>query len=325
MLWEEEDMTLDELKILYQKIEDHEIPLEVAKNELFTGKRAWHEKDWAERKDKFLKSKCEQCGRTENLIVQHFWHPRKYDEYKYDSVIKYGEIFKLETSIEELVSVEDIQDYVNKFKLTSKSVCPLCGYSYRERKNKTPRFICTKCKHEFNMPLEVTWPTVIDDLKDPIRSSKPFELTFSSIRNQLYAEKLKEAVNDRYGLEIAREALLNYIKDSIRYQSFEDAKTWCKTCSFNYDKNQADLCPVCKKNYKKFWYNKCKECAEKDTEELDAEVPYDEKCCCSCAFCMPAGDKMVCAGGTEDGPYDYGDEITDESKLCGNWEGRFSF
>ncbi|NMA84112.1 MAG: hypothetical protein GX962_09650 [Epulopiscium sp.] len=314
-------MTLDELKILYHKIEENNISLEVAKEKLFTGKRAWHEKDWAERKEKFLQSKCEQCGRTENLIVQHFWHPRKYGEYKYDAIIKYREIFTSETPIEKLVSMEDIQNYVKKFKQTSKSICPICGYSYRERKIKTPRFICTKCKHEFDVPLEVAWPTFIDDLNNPIKGFKPYEVSFSSIRQQLYVKKRKEAVMDIYGLEIEREALLNYIKDSIRYQSFEDAKTWCKRCAFNYDKNQADLCPVCKKNYKKFWYDKCRKCAEKETEkELDAEVPYDEKCCSTCEFCMPVGDKMVCAGGTKDGPYGYGDEIIDESKVCDNWE-----
>lgn len=332
MLWKEEDMTLDELKILYKKIEDYGIPLEEAKDDLFTEKRAWHEKDWAERKERFLKSKCEQCGGTENLIVQHFWHPRKYGDYKYDAIIKYGEIFTSETSIEELVSVEDILGYIKNFQQESKNVCPICGYSYRERKTKIPRFICTKCKHEFDTPLQVNWPIFINDLDKTIRGSKPYEITYSSIRNRLYAEKRKEAVYDRYGLEIERETLLNYIKDSIRYQSFEDAKTWCKKCAFNYDKNQADLCPVCKKNYKKFRYYKCRECAEKDyniedksyTEELNTEeIPYDEKCCCSCRFCMPSEGKLICAGGTEDGPYDYGDEITDESKVCDNWEESF--
>ncbi len=112
-------MTFDELKILYQKIEDREIPLETAKDELFNEKRAWHEKDWAERKKKFFKSECEQCGSTENLIVQHFWHPRKYEDYKYDAIIKYGEIFTSETSIEELVSIEDILGYIKNFQQES--------------------------------------------------------------------------------------------------------------------------------------------------------------------------------------------------------------
>ncbi len=59
---------------------------------------------------------------------------------------------------------------------------------------------------------------------------------------------------------------------------------------------------MCKKNYKKFRYDKCRECDEKDIEDqLYMEVPYDEKCCCSCRFCMPSEGKLICAGGTEDG------------------------
>lgn len=62
-------MTLDELKILYQKVSEDDITLQIARDKLFTGKRAWLEKDWIDRKENFLESECEQCGSTEDLIV----------------------------------------------------------------------------------------------------------------------------------------------------------------------------------------------------------------------------------------------------------------
>lgn len=53
-----------------------EIALEPAK-ELFwkdykEGKRAWHTKDWKERKTKVIKDKCEICGSRETLTVAYY-------------------------------------------------------------------------------------------------------------------------------------------------------------------------------------------------------------------------------------------------------------
>ncbi len=43
-----------------------------------------------------------------------------------------------------------------------------------------------------------------------MESSKPYEITFSSIKNRLYVEKRKDAVADRYGLEIERSIIKLY-------------------------------------------------------------------------------------------------------------------
>lgn len=313
-------MKLDDLKVLHTKIENNEVSLEKAKEDLFTGKRSWHQEDWIERRETFLKTNCEQCGSTDNLVVQHFSHPRKYGQYKYDSINKYSIIFISEIDVEELVSNEDINKYCSNIKIITKDVCPDCGYSYRERKTMTPKFICTKCKKEFHMPERVNFPTIIDDLKDPLKNPKPHELTFSSIRQQLSKENFKKRLEEKYGYEIEKETLLKYIKDSIKYQNFEDAKKWCRTCAFNYDKNKADLCPVCKKNYKKFQYDQCRECAGIEEINFNKELKESEKNCSNCEFNMPDGNKMVCAAGSKDGPYQYGDEIVDTSKVCIEWE-----
>lgn len=68
-------------------------------------------------------------------------------------------------------------------------------------------------------------PTIIDDLENRLENPKPYKFTFSRIRSMLYDEIRKEAISDRYVFEIEKEVLLRCIQDSIRYQSFQDAKT----------------------------------------------------------------------------------------------------
>jgi hypothetical protein len=54
--------------------------------------------------------------------------------------------------------------------------------------------------------------------------------------------------------------MLIYLDENIKYLSFEDTKTFCKKCAFNYDKRGMDLCPKCKVNYKKIQYETCVDC-----------------------------------------------------------------
>lgn len=310
-------MKLEELEELRTKIVKGQISHEEAKERLFTGKKSWHEAEWNERREKFLNPHCEQCGKEKNLRVQHFWHPSQYGEHKYLITIKYGDILENEVPVEILVPKELVIQAIKKHDTTKKLVCPECGSGYRERKTMKPKCICLKCKWEFENPLEVIYPTFIDDLKVPVSSIKPYEYRYSSIRNRIYSEKRKEKVKEKYGYEIEKETLLACIKDSIRYQSFKDAKTWCKKCAFNYDVNNADLCPSCKKNYKRTYYPTCLECKTKEDGK-----PNKQKNCGTCQYAMPnpKKDVLVCAAGTKDGPYDYGDEITDDTLSCENWK-----
>ncbi|PKM70343.1 MAG: hypothetical protein CVU93_02565, partial [Firmicutes bacterium HGW-Firmicutes-18] len=250
------------LEELRSKVIEDQISHDEVKKILFTGKKSWHETEWKERKEKFLKPYCEQCGSENELTVQHFWHPRSYGDHKYQATVKFGTIFQTEMPIEKLIPKELVIKEIKKHKTATKTVCPLCGSSYRTRKTMTPRCICTKCSHEFENPAQVNYPTFIDDLTEPVLTSKSYEIKYSSIQEKLYKEKCRKTVKKKYVFEIERESLTRCIEDSIRYLGFEDSKTWCKKCSFNYDKNNADLCPICMKKYKKTYYPSCFDCKE---------------------------------------------------------------
>ena len=78
-------LTLNELIELRGRLINNEIGIGFAKEQcwkdLKKGKRSWHTKDWKERRDKFLKEKCEVCSSTDTLTIQHNSHPKKYNEY----------------------------------------------------------------------------------------------------------------------------------------------------------------------------------------------------------------------------------------------------
>jgi hypothetical protein len=89
-------LTYNELIELREKLANGEIPLEHAK-ELFwlnyeEGKRAWHTKDWKERRTKVIKDKCQICDSKETLTLQHLSHPKKYYEYEKDVTREYAQI-----------------------------------------------------------------------------------------------------------------------------------------------------------------------------------------------------------------------------------------
>jgi predicted Zn-ribbon and HTH transcriptional regulator len=77
-------MTYDETVALREKLFKKEISTEMAKELYFASiketEKAWHTKDWKERRNATIKDKCEQCGSTKNLTLQHFSHPPKYQE-----------------------------------------------------------------------------------------------------------------------------------------------------------------------------------------------------------------------------------------------------
>ena len=73
-------LTHNELIELREKLANGEIALEGAKelywNDFEEGKRAWHTKDWKERRAEIIKDKCEICGSKETLTLQHLSHPK---------------------------------------------------------------------------------------------------------------------------------------------------------------------------------------------------------------------------------------------------------
>jgi hypothetical protein len=79
-------LTLKELIELKEKLDRGDIAQaraqEIYWNDYEEGKRAWHTKDWRERRGEIIKDKCEICGGVETLTLQHGSHPRKYNDYE---------------------------------------------------------------------------------------------------------------------------------------------------------------------------------------------------------------------------------------------------
>jgi len=40
--------------------------------------KPWQTKEWKKLRDNLLKKKCKQCGNTNDLVLQHLWHPPSY-------------------------------------------------------------------------------------------------------------------------------------------------------------------------------------------------------------------------------------------------------
>ncbi len=43
-------------------------------------KNSWHTKEWKMMRDARIGGECEQCGATDSLVLQHLWHPPKFQK-----------------------------------------------------------------------------------------------------------------------------------------------------------------------------------------------------------------------------------------------------
>jgi ribosomal protein S27AE len=271
-------MTYAETIDLREKLEKDEISLDKAKEmciaDVEENKRSWHTKDWKERRKQVIKDKCEQCGSTVNLTLQHQSHPDKYSKYYLDAYIHFHDIFINENSnnFNNLVTKEDILYYIDNTPREEYSMCPKCGGGYYTRR-KEPRLVCNRCKYEFDKPTIKLLPEYIDNLYSDFdiasidkpanapgdRKVKHF-LLYSEIQDKIAKEKIKHMVKDKYQSAIDKKAMIDYLDATIQYLSFEDTITLCRKCAFNQDKTGRDLCPVCKIRYKPIQYETCVDC-----------------------------------------------------------------
>jgi len=225
---------------------------------------SWHTKDWKERKDKIIKDKCEQCGSTNGLTLQHFTHTRNYKEIELLAFRFYYDTFTTEnaTIIDNLICKDDILEYIRKHPREVKMVCPICSANYYKRR-KAPIYVCKRCKYEFDEPISKEIPEYIDDFvlseteKKEIANLKKTSVKFFS---DLYPSIIGSIVRKKYLFEIEKMTMLNYLEGNIEYLSFKNTKTFCRKCAFNYDIKELDLCPKCKVNYKYIGYETCVDC-----------------------------------------------------------------
>ncbi|TNE82502.1 MAG: hypothetical protein EP332_00090 [Bacteroidetes bacterium] len=264
-------LSLHEYIALKERLIQGEINTDEAKSRLWEnfkdGKRAWHTKDWKERRRKFLKDKCEICDSKETLTVQHLSHPKKFIEYTKEitrSLTK--EFIHINSEIDKAQLEEHVK---NNYTYEPIQLCPNClNRKPNIRTRKSPKFLCTKCEHEFNEPSYLSVEELISifyrnpdaiEVRDKCFTSKDKWHNQHNLNNIKYWHQ--RSLVQKSQLEyIEKKALLLYLVDTIKYLSFEDAITACKICASRYDLHQMDLCPECKKHYKGIKYDTCISC-----------------------------------------------------------------
>jgi hypothetical protein len=275
-------LTYKELIELREKLSKGEITQDRAK-ELYwedykEGKRAWHTKDWKERRNEIIKDRCEICGSKETLTLQHRSHPKKYNEYEREVIRKYNRLFiDSNDSVEQQEFIEHVK---KNFDYDPIPLCPKCNNRYpNKRMRKKPQYLCTECRLEFDEPIYKTIEELIEKFyldKDATEAHDKCFISKDEWKNQQNLSQVKywlqrEKAKTKYNDEIEKEAFLLYLDDNIKYLSFEDTITACKKCAFNFDMNYMELCPKCKKYYKGVQYPTCIQCLPEDKRKIALE------------------------------------------------------
>lgn len=275
-------LTYKEVTELREKLNSGEITPELAK-EIFwkdykEGKRAWHTKDWKERRKNIIKDKCEICGSKETLTLQHFSHPKKYYDYEKEVSAKYTSHFMAANSY--IDKQEFTEHILNNYDYVPVPLCPNCKGRYpNKRMRKKPQYLCTKCHLEFDEPVYKNIEELVTifyeneeniDVKDKCFISKDKwknNHKLSQVRYWLQRKKVNTQDNET----ISKEAFLLFLDATIKYLSFEDTITACRKCAFNYDLNNLELCPKCKEYYKGIQYPTCIQCLPEDKKKAALE------------------------------------------------------
>jgi hypothetical protein len=275
-------LSYKELIELRDKLVNNEIGLELAKAQCWKdfkeGQRSWHKNDWKERRSDFIKDKCEICGSKETLTLQHLSHPRKYAEYLNEITRAYAKDY-INTNPD--IDKSELNVHILKnYEYVPIPLCPNCkGRNPNKRTRKSPQYLCTECRHEFDETIYKSVDELISTFYENKEATEVRDKCFiskdkwrnkhnlSDVRYWLQREKAKNKDVEF----IEKTAFLHYLNDNIKYLSFEDTITACKKCASNFDLYSMELCPKCKEYYKGVQYPSCIQCLpeEKRKEMLE--------------------------------------------------------
>lgn len=268
-------LTYNELLTFKARLDNNEISLKDAQNIFWDGhnpnKRSWHTKDWKERRALIIKDACEDCGSKEGITLQHLVHPQSYQQYYNEILTKHAKEY---IALDEPINIETFTSYIfAEYNYKAAPMCPYClGRCPNERMRKTPKYLCTKCKAEFDSCSYYS----VDDLvkaycngEESVAISDKCFIKKNDTRINHHLKDIKywyqrSRVEESKRELIEAEAFLLFIDAQITYLSFEKTKTNCKRCAFEYDINGRNLCPQCKTNYKGIQYPTCIDCLPED-------------------------------------------------------------
>lgn len=268
-------LTLQEMIELSLKLARDQISVSLAKDlywkNLKAQSRSWHTKDWKERRENFLKDRCQICNSKETLTIQHLSHPKKYNYYENEITRKYAnELGNLNSIIDQGEFIDHINKNYDYFPIP---LCPKCrSRNPNKRMTKLPVYLCTKCHSEFDEPAFKSINEIIEMFYENVNSIEIKDKCFVSNDKwnnhhnlkQIKYWFLRNQTKKDNSEEIEREAFLLYLDVNIKYLSFVDAITACKKCASNYDLNNLELCPKCRKFYKGIQYPTCIQCLPED-------------------------------------------------------------
>ena len=267
-------LTYNEILELRNKLEIGEMTIPKAK-ELYwedfkDGKRAWHTKDWKERRDEIINDKCQICNSKEILTLQHLSHPKKYFDYENEVTKEFAKIF---IDSNPGIDRKEFGEYLEKnYTYEPIPLCPSCQSPHpNKRMRLTPQHLCTNCRLEFDEPISKSVDELISiffenrqaiEIKDKCFVSNNWNNrnNLSQIKYWFLREKAK-IINKE---SIEKKSFMLYLNENIKYLSFEDTITACKKCAFNYDMNNLEICPNCNENYKGVGYKTCIQCLPED-------------------------------------------------------------
>ena len=275
-------LTYNEIINLKSQLVNDEITLESAKNVFWAdfkeGKRAWHTKDWKERRSKVIGDRCEICGSNETLTLQHLAHPKKYYEYEKEIANKYTKLYIDSTPI---IEKRDFTKHViENYDYVPISLCPKCKSRYpNQRMRKNPKYLCTACRNEFSEPVYKQVNELIElfyenkeliEVHDKCFISKDKWKNKHNLLQAMYWLQRKQAKIENAD-KIGKEAFMLFLEDNIKYLSFEDTITACKKCAYRFDIRNMELCPKCKTYYKGIQYPTCIQCLPDEKREAALE------------------------------------------------------
>lgn len=245
-------MDILKLEEIEYKLENGEITSDEAAKLVYTtnGQKPWTTKEWKELRDKLIKDNCEQCGTAEGpFVLQHTWHPAQYQAHidHYIAVLIKKETEK-NPSIN-TVSQEELEKFIKKYG-EPRASCPKCSsVNIKLKSTKEKSFICNRCKNIFSEPVTKLYVK-------GCRTDRDIEFRILLRKDN----KLRTKVWKKNAEEIRKYAVLKGIEEHKRYISCIDTVTFCKKCSYMWDKNRLKLCSICGKHYHSFEYKCCINC-----------------------------------------------------------------
>jgi hypothetical protein len=206
--------------------------------------RPWTTAEWNSLRDEKIGDACENCGKTEDLVLQHTIQPRKVKKIVAEFMLENHERFQ--TYIEQ--HKDDIELPLPKdTKLVP--VCPKCGSSQVRYRQRRGNYVCEKTRNYLTCKFEFDTPKYGYDEKD----LKAAEKRRRSILKKRFCEEVG----------IYHEAVRIAIDEIVSYLKMEHSKTLCQGCAFVEDRLHLTICSVCGKNRHNDQYAMCWECAKK--------------------------------------------------------------